>query len=191
MTDLLQFDRWLFHAINDGLQNPVFDLIAPYWREKEFWIPLYVLLAGFVAWKFRWKVVYFVLAVALTVTIADQTSSELVKKHVERLRPCNDPAVRDDVRLLISCGSGYSFTSSHAANHFAAAVFLAMTLGAIYRRIRLLLLLWAASVALAQVYVGVHYPLDVIGGGLLGAGIGFLVAKLYLRLEKLRLREAG
>lgn len=187
MTELLQFDRWLFHLINGEWHWPVLDAIMPYWREKSTWIPLYVLMAGFVIWKFRQKALFFLLAAGLTVALADTISSRVVKQAVHRLRPCNDQAVRDEVKLLIDCGPGYSFTSSHATNHFAVAVFLCLTLGAVYPRIRVPLLLWAASISYAQVYVGVHYPLDVLGGALLGTLIGYLVAMAYFRFPKWRL----
>jgi membrane-associated phospholipid phosphatase len=141
----------------------------PFWRDRFFWIPLYVALASFVVWKFGTaKGAFFILAVIVAASLADVTSSRLIKENVERLRPCNEPEIKEQVNLLIHCGGGYSFTSSHAANHFAVAVFLCFTLGRLYRRIRLPLLLWAASIAYGQVYVGVHYPLDVICGALLG-----------------------
>ena len=188
MSELIQIDQWLFHLINNEWHNPVLDAVVPFWREKAFWIPLYLLLAGFVAWKFRMRAVYFLLAVALTVGLADTVSSKAIKESVRRLRPCNDAAVKDEVKLLVHCGPGYSFTSSHAANHFAVATFLMLTLGAFYPWMRWPLLLWAASIAFGQVYVGVHYPLDVIAGGLLGSIIGFSVAKVYLRQDRIKLK---
>ena len=184
MTELLQFDEWLFHVINSDWRHPWLDAVLPYWRNKRFWIPFYVLLTAFLTWKFRWRVLPYLLAVAVTITLADAISSHVFKPGFERLRPCNDQALRDEVVLLVGCGQAYSFTSSHAANHFALAVFLSLTLGLFYPLIRWPLLLWAASIAFAQVSVGVHYPLDVIGGATLGALVGFLTAKAYLRLHR-------
>ncbi len=181
MTNLLALDEQLFQLINEGWQHPWLDAVMPFWRDKRTWIPLYLIIAGFVGYKFKLKGLFLILSLILTVAIADTVSSQLVKKTVHRIRPCNDATLAFDVRTLVPCGSGYSFTSSHATNHFAVATFLSMTLGFYYRRIRLPLYLWAASIALGQVYVGVHYPLDVIAGALLGAGIAFLIAKLYLR----------
>lgn len=183
MTDLLQFDRTLFFLINDTGHTAWLDALMPLWRDRFFWTPLYVALAGFVCWKFGTvKGAVFVLAVIVAAGLADVTSSRVVKPIVERLRPCNEPEIKEQVNLLIHCGSGYSFTSSHAANHFAVAVFLCLTLGQFYRRIRLPFLLWAASIAYAQVYVGVHYPLDVVSGALLGTIIGWGVAFAYGKL---------
>lgn len=187
MNELLQFDRELFQLINGVWTNGFLDFLLPYWREKTTWIPLYLLLAGFAAWKFRLRGLYWIMALALCVGLADTASSKVVKPLVQRVRPCNEPALQADLHRLIGCGSGYSFTSSHATNHFAVAVFIALTLGAIYRRWRWPFYLWAASIAYAQVYVGVHYPGDVFFGALLGIIIGNIVAKTYLRFPNLRL----
>jgi len=180
MTELLEFDRVLFFLINDAGHTAWLDALMPFWRDRFFWIPLYVALAGFVVWKYGTaKGAFFILAVIVAASLADVTSSRLIKKNVERLRPCNEPEIKEQVNLLVHCGGGYSFTSSHAANHFAVAVFLCFTLGRLYRRIRLPLLLWAASIAYGQVYVGIHYPLDVICGALLGTLIGWGVSFIY------------
>lgn len=184
---LLQLDQALFFWINNDLHNPVLDWLMPYWRSKYTWIPFYLLLLGFSIWKFKRRGLYFILGLGLTVAISDQLSSELVKKSVQRVRPCNDVSIKDDVALLVRCGGGYSFTSSHATNHFAVAVFLILTLAGRYKYMRGALLFWAATIALGQVYVGVHYPLDILGGALLGSLVGILVAFLfnkYIGLEK-------
>lgn len=86
-------------------------------------------------------------------------------------------------RVLVGCGGGYSFPSSHATNHFALATLLFLSWGRKFRSWRWILLLWAASIAYGQVYVGVHYPLDVSFGALLGATLGLLAYQLYRRLK--------
>lgn len=182
MEQLIAADQFLFELINGQAHNAVLDWLMPIWREKSTWIPLYIALAAFVGYKYRLQGLYLLLALALAVGLADTVSSKIIKPSVHRLRPCNDPALKDEVQLLVHCGSGYSFTSSHASNHFAVAAFLSLTLGLHYRRIRLPLYLWAASIALGQVYVGVHYPLDIFIGAILGIIIGNIVAKMYLRI---------
>lgn len=184
MEQVIAADQFLFELINGQAHNAVLDWLMPIWREKSTWIPLYIALAAFVGYKYRWQGLYLVLALALAVGLADTVSSKIIKPSVHRLRPCNDPTLKDEVKLLVHCGSGYSFTSSHASNHFAVAAFLSLTLGLHYRRIRWLLYLWAASIALGQVYVGVHFPLDIFIGAILGIIIGNIVAKTYLRLFK-------
>lgn len=182
MQQLITIDQYFFELINVHGHNAVLDWIMPLWREKSTWIPLYIALAGFVGYKYRKASLYFILGLALAVGLADTISSKVIKPSVQRLRPCNDPEIKAEVQLLVRCGSGYSFTSSHASNHFAVAAFLSLTLGLHYRRLRLPLYLWAASIALGQVYVGVHYPLDILIGAILGLIIGNIVAKMYLRL---------
>ncbi len=183
MQSILHLDEQLFYLINNGWQNPFFDAIMPIWREKSTWIPLYVLLAAFIVYRFKIKGLYLILALGLLVGLSDNISSQLIKKNVQRIRPCNDATVQDD-HLLISCGSGYSFPSTHAVNHFATATFLSLTLGQFFRKIRLPLYLWAASISLGQVYVGVHYPLDIICGAIFGALLAYIAAKLYLKWDK-------
>lgn len=185
MTSLLALDEQLFHIINGDWQNPFLDAVMPFWRDKKTWIPLYIVLAGFLWYRFRVKGLYLVLALILTVGVADIVSSQLVKKNVRRVRPCNDATLPFDVNVPIPCGSGYSFTSSHATNHFAIAAFLSMTLGQFHQKIRLPFYLWAATIAFGQVYVGAHYPLDVICGAALGWLIAFILARLYLRWKKI------
>lgn len=185
--DALQsLDAAIFTWINQGWSNPVFDLLLPLCREKWFWAPLYLFVAAFTVLNFGKKSAWIIAGLVLAVALADHSSSEWVKKNVQRLRPCNDPALRETVVLrLDSCGSGYSFTSSHAANHFAAAVFLIGVFGGLSRWVRIALLGWASLVALSQVYVGVHYPGDVIGGGLLGALLGWWTWRTGERLRLL------
>ncbi|MBK8699845.1 MAG: phosphatase PAP2 family protein [Saprospiraceae bacterium] len=83
--------------------------------------------------------------------------------------------------MLVRCGSGYSFTSSHATNHFAIATFLSFSLGTFLRKVRTPLFTWAGVISLAQVYVGVHFPLDVLCGGLLGFSVGLFWAWVFMR----------
>jgi membrane-associated phospholipid phosphatase len=177
---LIEFDRWLFRLINDGMANAFFDAVLPWCRERLFWAPFYVFVVafGWLNWGLK-RGTFVLLAMLLTLGLADFTSSTLIKKNVQRLRPCNDPTQQVQLRLE-HCGGGYSFTSSHATNHFAIATLLIAVLGGYHRRIRVGLLAWAGTIAFAQVYVGVHYPFDVICGALLGILLGKLVA-LWLK----------
>jgi membrane-associated phospholipid phosphatase len=175
MEALLAFDRALFEWINSGWSNPVFDVVLPYCREKLFWAPLYLFVVVFAWLNHGIRGWWIIGGLVLSVGLADFTSSTLIKKNVQRVRPCRDPALHDHMVLRVSCGGGYSFTSSHAANHFAAAVFLIGVLGPLGRWVRYALPAWAALIALAQVYVGVHYPLDVLGGAVVGSVLGWLV----------------
>lgn len=182
MTIILDLDQQLFEWINQDLGNPVLDSIMPWWREKNTWIPLYLLLLLFSIIRFKVRGLFFVLTVIIAVGLSDLVSSQIMKPTFERLRPCNDPILQDTIELRAGCGRAYSFTSSHAANHFAVATVIALLLGRIYRRIRWPFYIWAATISFGQVYVGVHYPTDILVGGLIGWIIGNIVAKTYLRL---------
>lgn len=181
MNELLHLDRQLFFIINHYLQNDLMDWLMPYWREKTTWIPLYFGLAIWWILRFRKIGIFLLLMAGVSVGIADLVSSRFIKTNVQRLRPCNEPTLKEDVRLLVPCGSGYSFTSSHSANHFALALFIFLTVGKVYPVIKWPALIWAASIAIGQVYVGVHYPLDILAGGIVGAGIAAFFAWLSNR----------
>ncbi len=177
---LSKFDKWLFLKINNGFTNELFDAVMPVYRDQNMWIPLYLFLLLFVLMNFGMKAWPWVLFVALTATITDQVSSSFLKDFVNRTRPCNDENVYPYMRLLLSrCPQSGSFTSSHAANHFGAAMFFYLTLKPYLRKYVYLFFIWAASICYAQVYIGVHYPFDVIGGAALGVIIGSLTGWFY------------
>lgn len=183
LISIQDIDLQLFQFINTDLSNLVFDYLMPALREKLVWLPFYIYLIAFTFVNFRWNVaLLFILSLGITVGLTDVASSRFVKKNVERLRPCNDPNVMDVVLLRARCGRGYSFTSSHAANHFAFVFFFIYTLGRLFRRLRWPLVWWAVLVSFAQIYVGVHYPLDVLFGSFLGIVIGMLMALAYNNL---------
>jgi undecaprenyl-diphosphatase len=172
MEQLLTIDEQLFFAINHGWSNSVFDLLLPLFREKLFWLPLYVFL---IAWMFfnlpSRKVGLALVIVALAVGLSDTLSSKVVKPMIQRDRPCNDPVIGDLVQLRVRCGGGYSFTSSHATNHFAVATILYLLFFGIVKY-RWPIFVWAGLISVSQVYVGVHYPFDILGGSVLGLFIG-------------------
>lgn len=177
MIEMLQhWDTSLFKFVNGSLGNPVFDLLLPWFREKWVWMPAYLFAGAFSLINFGQKGWLIIFGLVLAVGLADFTSSTLVKKNVQRIRPCNDIEMLGKVELRAPCGGGYSFTSSHAANHFSAAVFILGMFGGLARWVRPLVLTWAGLIAFSQVYVGVHYPADVLCGAILGAAIGWWTA---------------
>jgi membrane-associated phospholipid phosphatase len=179
-----QLDHAIFFFINHTLHFSLLDDVLPYWRSMYFWIPFYAFLIAYLTMNFGKKGWIYLLAVVLTIAAADQMSSRVIKKTVKRVRPCNDENLKTQVKLLVRCGSGYSFTSSHAANHFAVAFFLILTLFKNHKNLKTIVLCWAASVAIGQVYVGVHYPSDILGGAILGGLIGWGMAFLYKKYLK-------
>ncbi|MFZ1705058.1 MAG: phosphatase PAP2 family protein [Saprospiraceae bacterium] len=175
-----ELDQIIFYWVNNDWSNPVFDVVMPFLRNKYVWIPLYTFLVAFFLFNYGKKGYFLVLFAILTVGTADMTSNYGFKKNFKRIRPCNAELTMPVIER-VPCGSGYSFTSNHAANHFALATFLVMIFGWKKRKLVILLLLWASSIAIAQVYVGLHYPFDIIGGGLLGAYIGWMYGRLFFR----------
>lgn len=174
------WDQQLFLLINRQWNLSLFDSLLPIWREANTWLPLYLFLILFVVINFPSKAFSWILTAIITFAISDQLSSSLMKPLFARLRPCNDPELVGMVRLLLpNCGSGYSFTSSHATNHFAFSVFIFMTIGQVIGKWKWAFIFWAGSVAYAQVYVGVHYPIDVFCGGIMGSLIGYATATVY------------
>lgn len=140
----------------------------PLFRDKDFWIPLYILLAVYFVWifkKFSWIPL---LAALITILITDQLSSSVIKPLFHRIRPCSSALISSHVHLLVDCGTGYSFVSSHAANHFGIACFVVVMLKDRFRWITPVALLWALLICFAQIYVGLHYPADIVGGAIIG-----------------------
>ncbi len=175
IQSLFQYDRQLFGIINGRWANDFFDWLMPWLRNSPVWVPLYLITALFLLINFRktgW--IHIIVAVAVA-GIANFISSDLIKENIYRLRPCNDASLADTIRVLV----GYrpqssSFTSSHAVNHFALATYLVIILKKELGRVVWLWWFWAFCICYAQVYVGVHYPLDVLAGAAIGILIGYL-----------------
>ena len=176
---ILQFDRALFEKINSDWTNPLFDAVMPFVRHHLHWAPLYLFLLIFLIINYKhnwlWWVVFFLATVALT----DMTGTYIFKHNFQRLRPCNDPEMIDRVRHLLDRCGGYSFISNHAANHFGMGTFFYFTFRTQLKNWAWIGLAWAALIAYAQVYVGIHYPSDVLAGALLGVVFGTATAGLF------------
>jgi undecaprenyl-diphosphatase len=179
----LEFDTSLMLWINQQ-HHPWLDQLMWFVSGKLEWIPLYLLLLYLVARRYRWKSWIVILAIALLVTLTDQVSVKAFKEVFQRWRPCHDPALEGMVRILHGkCGGAWGFVSSHAANTFGLATFMSWLI--LTRGQALALLGWAATVSYSRIYLGVHYPLDVVGGAVLGAGLG---SGVYLLLSWIMLR---
>ncbi|MGQ0739800.1 MAG: phosphatase PAP2 family protein [Bacteroidota bacterium] len=177
---LLKWDQALFKKINSDWANPLFDTVMPFLRTSLNWAPLYLFVLVLVLHNFKLKGLWWALFFLVTVSLTDMTGTYVFKHNILRLRPCRDPEFFQQVRLLLeNCSGGSSFTSNHAANHFGMAAFFFISFRHIIGKWAWLGLIWAASIAYAQVYVGVHYPLDVLAGALLGLTFGCITGHLF------------
>ena len=181
---LIGYDQALFSKINGSWTNSFLDKVLPWARTSEHWIPFYICLLVYIIYKWKAKTVKWILMAVVNVAITDQISSNICKPFFHRLRPCNDPAIMHQSRLLIDhCLTSFSFTSSHAANHFGFAMFMFLTLRPIFKNYSYLFFIWAGIISYAQVYIGVHYPVDVIVGAAIGNLVGYASAKVYAKWE--------
>ncbi|MFL9483071.1 phosphatase PAP2 family protein [Chitinophagaceae bacterium LWZ2-11] len=179
---LLQLDTDLFLLINKVWTNSFLDSVYPWYRDSNTWVPFYVFLLAFILMNFGKKAWLWILFIIITVALTDQVSSNLIKHLVARPRPCNDPFIQMYGRLLLGgCSGGYSFTSSHAANHFGMAMFMYLTLKPYIKNWGKWFFVWAATISYGQIYVGVHYPLDVLGGTIVGCILGYCTASIFIR----------
>lgn len=183
-------DTQLFLKINTEWTNPLLDSVYPWYREANAWVPLYLFLIVFAIMNFKAKALPWILFAVLTATLTDQLSSSFIKNLVERPRPCREELLMGQVRLILNnCSGGYSFPSSHATNHFGFAMFLFLTLRPIMKKWSYVFFIWAATIAYGQVYVGVHYPLDIVAGTLLGCLIGYFTGTYFNKRIGLPLAE--
>jgi undecaprenyl-diphosphatase len=184
LENLKKLDHELFIFLN-GLHHPFWDKIMITASDKYFWFPFYALLLAFLVYQFRKKSYLLLPAIALTIGAANSISSEIFKPWIARLRPCHDASLAQVINLVDGCGGSYGFMSSHAANSFGIAVLMMVTLERKYNWLKLLMLTWAAVVSYSRIYLGAHFPGDVVAGALLGSisalFFGWLFRKLAAR----------
>lgn len=179
LESLIRTDQqWLLWL--NGHHSPLFDWLMYAASGRFEWIPLYIVILVFIIRKYRWKSLWIILAIVILVTLTDQAGN-LLKNSVKRLRPCRDPLIGQLVHLVHNyCGGAYGFISAHAANSFGLATFVALLFK--NSRITLGLFLWAALVSYSRIYLGAHYPGDVICGAILGSSLAWIIHRITFRL---------
>jgi len=154
-----------------------------WWISDRFiWLPLYLLITGYLIYRYKWKVILILLLTALLITMSDQGSVHLFKEVFKRLRPCHNPEISHLVHIVRGhCGGQYGFVSSHAANSFAVASYSLLLIRNRYYTISIIF--WALLVSYSRIYLGVHYPGDILGGAILGVVLGYIIYRLFIFLD--------
>jgi undecaprenyl-diphosphatase len=179
---LNELDTSLFLWLN-SFHSPFWDKIMWFLSGKIEWAPLYIALLAYVIYKYRWKSIWIIVGIALLITLADQISTEIFKKGVERLRPTHNPEIRDLVHIVNDYRGGmFGFVSSHAANSFAIAGFFTLLFKKKWFSISIIS--WAILVSYSRIYLGVHYPGDILGGAILGTLIAYIIYYLLKYILK-------
>lgn len=170
MIETIRYAEYEWFLWLNGFHSPVWDTIM-FWVTYRFtWIPLYLYIIYFLFKNIRFDFVRSLLFVLISVGLADRITSGLMKPYFQRFRPCHDPTIQHIVHVVGNCGGQYGFVSSHASNSFALvlAIFILFKKHKIESKLPLFLLFWAIIVSYSRIYVGVHFPTDIIVGGLIG-----------------------
>jgi len=180
IQSLIELDKELLLFIN-SFHNGYWDNFFWMFTSKEVWIPLYLTIAYVIFKNHGMRGLVTLLAIGLLITLCDQISTNVFKEGFERLRPSRDPDLKYLVHLINGKRGGmYGFVSSHATNSFGLAMFTALLFRK--RTYTLFIFIWAAINAYSRMYMGVHYPGDIVGGLLLGLFLGQIVYSIYLRI---------
>ncbi|MES2797617.1 MAG: phosphatase PAP2 family protein [Bacteroidota bacterium] len=181
MQQLKTLDTQLFLYLN-SIHFDWLDLIMEVITRRETWFPAYLILVIWLIVRNRKEAAFQILTILLAVLISDQICSSFLKPMVARLRPCHEPSLQGLIHLVTDCGGQFGFCSSHAANGFALATSLWLFFGKNIYTISLFV--WAIIISYSRIYVGVHYPLDILSGAILGSLFAYLSFFAITRVKK-------
>ena len=181
---IINVDKKIFTFFNSSIANPVFDIFFPIITNQDIWIIpiLFGIIILSIKGGTKGRIASIVLIIG--VILADYSSAQIIKPYFQRLRPSHD--ILDQIRLLVPKGGRYGFVSSHAANMYVSATIL----GYFYSKQKRLFFTIASLVAFSRVYVGVHYPADIVFGGFLGYGLGWIAITSWV-IIKMKNLKAG
>jgi undecaprenyl-diphosphatase len=176
---LNELDKELFLSLN-GIHNPLWDYTMTLFTLTPTWLIFYGIILFIIGKKHGKKSLLIFIAVTLLIICSDQFAGVL-KHTIQRLRPSNDPSMSLLTHVFFNKGGQFGFVSAHAANTFAIATFTSMLFK--NHRYTAFIFLWASIIAYTRVYLGVHYPGDILGGAILGTGVGIGIFKLLIYSE--------
>ena len=178
LETIRQLDRDIFIFLNNHhaeFWDPIMILIS----ERFFWFPAYLVLIIYLIYTFRRRGLAKLAMALMAVGTADLISSKVFKPNFARLRPCHDPDLSEVINIVSGCGGQFGFISSHAATTFALATFMFLVLPPRYFWFKISLVIWAALISYSRIYLGVHYPGDVLAGAILGIVLAIIFEKFY------------
>lgn len=184
-----KFDKKLLLFLN-SFHYPVMDEIMWWISETFTWLPFYILLVALVIYHYRWRALPLILLIAVLITMSDFIASGILKPLVQRLRPSHDPEIKDLLHIVNGYrGGSYGFVSSHACNVFALAFYFYFTVNGKIPWLKYIMFPWAVIVSYSRIYLGVHYPGDIIVPFILSFPIAYTVMKLYILLVRKYFKE--
>lgn len=185
---IIEWDKALFVSLN-SMGNPTWDALWIFLTKKSFFVvyPIFIYLIFKVKGRDGWLLLAFV---GLTILLSDQISVQCFKNVFKRLRPDHTEGLGDQVRFLMNKAGQYGFVSSHATNVFGVAGILTAVLGKYYKGLWVYLFTWASIVSYSRIYVGKHFPMDLICGAILGLLISFVTVKLYRYVLQRKIKQS-